>query len=318
VSVVCATGLTCTDIFDFVPFSRQLSRLSVYSLLLPPILLAGPPAAHHCILTPIPQRMQLSQTVPMGIAAKDRFGNECVLPDARAFTVVASWTSARSGDIVTVACLPTTLDSGVVTASLELLYPGFLTLSVTVNSEHCICSPAFLFVTEAHPDSFALASMCTQEMVSSSIVGRMASFVLEARSSTGTVLQYGGDHVVASGVFQPSGLEVAVSVRDEGDGTYTCSYTPLHEGTLIISCTVAGQRCPAGCLSVTVCSRGVFVWGANSEGNLGTGDALPRLEPTLLRAFCNMPPVISVAAGYAHSALVLDDGSLYTFGQGMY
>ncbi|GFO01566.1 X-linked retinitis pigmentosa GTPase regulator-like, partial [Plakobranchus ocellatus] len=57
----------------------------------------------------------------------------------------------------------------------------------------------------------------------------------------------------------------------------------------------------------------VFVWGGNEDGKLGLGQEVETAyDPTHLDLGS---PVIYVACGYYHTALVTDDGKLYTMGE---
>ena len=55
----------------------------------------------------------------------------------------------------------------------------------------------------------------------------------------------------------------------------------------------------------------VYVWGANSFGQLGLNDSTSRLAPVAL----TLPrPAVAIAAGLNHSVAVLDDGTVYAWG----
>ncbi|XP_078618718.1 X-linked retinitis pigmentosa GTPase regulator-like isoform X2 [Branchiostoma floridae x Branchiostoma japonicum] len=60
----------------------------------------------------------------------------------------------------------------------------------------------------------------------------------------------------------------------------------------------------------------VYVWGGGSEGQLGLGeDTTECTEPTLLDFDSK---AISISCGYYHTAVVTEDGNLYTFGETEY
>ena len=59
----------------------------------------------------------------------------------------------------------------------------------------------------------------------------------------------------------------------------------------------------------------VWVWGSNKEGQLGLGgDVDNATQPRLLESLQDTV-VVEVACGYYHSAVVTEDGQLYTFGE---
>ncbi|XP_036356591.1 X-linked retinitis pigmentosa GTPase regulator isoform X2 [Octopus sinensis] len=59
-------------------------------------------------------------------------------------------------------------------------------------------------------------------------------------------------------------------------------------------------------------SGDVYVWGSNSEGQLGFGDLTESYVPTRLLA---EETIKSVAVGYYHTALLTENGSVYVFGE---
>ncbi|MBX3012878.1 MAG: hypothetical protein KF832_15290 [Caldilineaceae bacterium] len=60
----------------------------------------------------------------------------------------------------------------------------------------------------------------------------------------------------------------------------------------------------------------VYCWGANNKGQLGTGDRLPRAEPV---AVIGLPSAaLAIAAGAAHSCVILTDGALFCWGGNEY
>jgi alpha-tubulin suppressor-like RCC1 family protein len=61
-------------------------------------------------------------------------------------------------------------------------------------------------------------------------------------------------------------------------------------------------------------NKTVYVWGSNRAGQLGLGDNEDRYVPTLLVPPNNLP-VTFIAAGRDFSMIVLEDGSLWAFGE---
>jgi alpha-tubulin suppressor-like RCC1 family protein len=63
----------------------------------------------------------------------------------------------------------------------------------------------------------------------------------------------------------------------------------------------------------------LYIWGWNSEGELGFGDKMDRSRPTRLPSFGPAgTTVTAVALGLFHSAALLSDGSLYTWGRNLF
>lgn len=63
----------------------------------------------------------------------------------------------------------------------------------------------------------------------------------------------------------------------------------------------------------------LFAWGGNTYGQLGDGTTTRRTSPTIVPDFPPMGSAISLlAAGERHTAAVLSDGSLYTWGDNLF
>lgn len=78
---------------------------------------------------------------------------------------------------------------------------------------------------------------------------------------------------------------------------------PLAAGSL--ECIGAGGLHYAG-FSATVVDGALWTWGANAQGQLGLGDAMPRLRPTLAPLAHR---VVAVACGTQHLVVLLEHGS---------
>ena len=65
----------------------------------------------------------------------------------------------------------------------------------------------------------------------------------------------------------------------------------------------------------------VYVWGCNTRGELGLGDTTNRSYATKLTSmagFDEMPKVVDIATGYQNSLILLQDGTVYSTGNGDY
>jgi alpha-tubulin suppressor-like RCC1 family protein len=71
--------------------------------------------------------------------------------------------------------------------------------------------------------------------------------------------------------------------------------------------------------SLALQSNGVvWSWGENTYGQLGMGTTSEDECTPHRITFPHQLPVKSIAAGYAHSAALTQDGSVFTFGWGLY
>jgi alpha-tubulin suppressor-like RCC1 family protein len=105
-----------------------------------------------------------------------------------------------------------------------------------------------------------------------------------------------------------------------GNGTTTDSSTPVKlpdfapPGTSVAAVSAGGSHTAA-----LMSDGSVFAWGINSAGQLGDGTTAQRDTPIAVADFS--PPgttVTVIATGGYHSAALLDDGTLYTWGLNLY
>ena len=65
---------------------------------------------------------------------------------------------------------------------------------------------------------------------------------------------------------------------------------------------------------MALCSNGeVYAWGANTYGQLGTGDTVARSTPILVRLSSTLK-IIQITCGSNHSVLLTSNGQVHTFG----
>eukprot|EP00058_Branchiostoma_floridae_P005097 XP_002590585.1 hypothetical protein BRAFLDRAFT_123620 [Branchiostoma floridae] len=89
----------------------------------------------------------------------------------------------------------------------------------------------------------------------------------------------------------------------------SCVKSLKHEKAKLVACGRSHTLIATG-------DGKVYVWGGGSEGQLGLGeDTTECTEPTLLDFDSK---AISVSCGYYHTAVVTEDGNLYTFGETEY
>ncbi|HZF14407.1 MAG TPA: hypothetical protein VE046_00545 [Steroidobacteraceae bacterium] len=112
--------------------------------------------------------------------------------------------------------------------------------------------------------------------------------------SDGTVVTWGDNSIGQSGT------------GTAGTGSETPKSANLPAGSHAVDLAVGAAHVLALLDDGTV-----YSWGLNGSGQLGLGDAVPRLTPTLV----TLPhPAVAIAAGLAHSVAVLNDGTVYTWG----
>ncbi len=94
--------------------------------------------------------------------------------------------------------------------------------------------------------------------------------------------------------------------------------SPLHPNSCCNSSNntyIKSIQCGA-CHSLALTVTGmVYTWGKNTQGQCGLGIAEDILSPTLNKVLGSVT-VVSIAAGWEHSACVSSEGSLYTWGSG--
>ena len=71
------------------------------------------------------------------------------------------------------------------------------------------------------------------------------------------------------------------------------------------------------CLAVTTDGE-LYTWGEGDDGKLGLGNSGGTVDTPRLIESLRGKKVVDAACGSSHSACILDDGSLYTWGKGRY
>eukprot|EP01105_Mastigella_eilhardi_P009333 TRINITY_DN2208_c1_g1_i4.p1 TRINITY_DN2208_c1_g1~~TRINITY_DN2208_c1_g1_i4.p1 ORF type:complete len:424 (-),score=13.10 TRINITY_DN2208_c1_g1_i4:77-1189(-) len=102
------------------------------------------------------------------------------------------------------------------------------------------------------------------------------------------------------------GVAVVSNSTDDAVSTPNCVSYFKQGGN--ISCLVCGFF-----HTVLIDNGEIYVWGGNSEGQLGVGDTETRREPCLVTALHRLPKV-AVYAGFYQTAAVLESGQTYIWG----
>jgi alpha-tubulin suppressor-like RCC1 family protein len=105
-----------------------------------------------------------------------------------------------------------------------------------------------------------------------------------------------------------------------GDGTTTDRSTPTRvpafgpDGTTSTAVAAGGFH-----TAVLVSDGSLYAWGLNSAGQLGDGTSTDSATPVKVAGFAPAGTTITaLATGGYHSAALLDDGTLYTWGYNLY
>ena len=128
-------------------------------------------------------------------------------------------------------------------------------------------------------------------------------------------ISVGGHHVLA---LTDSGAVLSFGcgrVGQLGHGDHDDQYEPKVIEALHSVCVVAVA---AGMdHSLVLADDGVVLsFGRGGYGKLGHGDALARLEPMPIEALRGVVCVAAIAAGEAHSLLLIENGAVFSFGSG--
>lgn len=131
-------------------------------------------------------------------------------------------------------------------------------VEVTLDDWHIHKSPFFVpiggaagaakavEVEVAPPRADASSSVPFGPGYDSATVGETATFTIQAKDADWNNLKQGGDNFQV-GVTAPDGSKAPASITDNGDGTYTVSYTPAVPGNHDVDVTLDGESiayCP--------------------------------------------------------------------------
>jgi alpha-tubulin suppressor-like RCC1 family protein len=95
---------------------------------------------------------------------------------------------------------------------------------------------------------------------------------------------------------------------------------PRLEPTLVSALadkTVVAVSCGATHTAALTDEGRVYTWGGGVSGQLGHGDKLQQLEPTLVAGVLEHKKVVAVSCGGFHTMVLLKDGSVFSWGEGL-
>ena len=207
---------------------------------------------------------QTTATVPNGTAGqvttitiltRDAFGNART---SGGDTVVVSVTGAN-----TAAAGVVDNGTGTYTASYTPTAPGTDTVTITVNGSAISGSPYTSTVVIGPTD--AAHSIAT---VPNGTAGQLTTITVQARDAAGNSRGVGGDTVALT---ITGANPMSLPGTDNGDGTYTATYTPTTSGTDTIAITIGGATISGSPYSSLVSPAALDA--ANSTATVPNGTA---------------------------------------------
>lgn len=144
--------------------------------------------------------------------------------------------------------------------------PGYYVVEAKVNGEHLKNSPFKVL----HQQGNAAKSYADGPGITNGQAEHDQKFTIHSVAPDGTPVKVGGDPFVVK-VTGPSG-DVPVTMKDNGDGTYDCDYTPNKPGNYKVDVTLHGAPIKDAPFSLT-CKA------ASSAGNsYAEGEGLTKAE----------------------------------------
>ncbi|KAL6064247.1 Alpha-actinin, variant 2 [Balamuthia mandrillaris] len=123
-------------------------------------------------------------------------------------------------------------DDGTYSVSYEAPHKGYYIMSITLNEENIKDNPMMIIVKP--PRACASKSTIIGDGIQNAKIGETSSFIVQAKDKLGNDYKQGGHTVTAS-------IRIACSVTDNGDGTYTISYTPKLSDALYLDVELDGE-----------------------------------------------------------------------------
>jgi alpha-tubulin suppressor-like RCC1 family protein len=99
-----------------------------------------------------------------------------------------------------------------------------------------------------------------------------------------------------------------------GDGTTTTRTTPVQVTGLGVSSNVSSLSAGSSHSLALKLDGTVLAWGANSNGQLGDGTTISKMNPVQVTGFGPNSGITAVAAGASHNLALSSDGSLWAWG----
>ena len=192
------------------------------------------------IVTISPSTVASGSTALITLQAKDGAGNNLTAGD---LTVVFSLTGAgtSSGTIGGV----TDNGNGTYSATFTATTVGTATISATIGGSPVTSTIPSITVTVG---AVSLSQSIVTTSPSTVPSGTMATITLQAKDAAGNNLTSGGLTVA----FSLTGVGTIGSVTDNGNGTYSVTFTATTVGTAMISATIGGSPVTSTIPSITV------------------------------------------------------------------
>jgi hypothetical protein len=167
------------------------------------------------------------------VTTRDRFGNECI---EGGFKVTA--TLAGKGDIEGQSITATVADqnNGKYNATYQPKKAGAYVLSVSLNGAHIKDSP---FNVKVEPGKATAGNtVASGDGLKRVVAGETGHFTVQTKDANNNNLTKGGDAI--AGKLSGAANDVAVTVKDNSNGTYAGSYVPKIAGDYKLDVTYAG------------------------------------------------------------------------------
>jgi len=192
------------------------------------------------IVTISPSTVASGSTALITLQAKDGAGNNLTAGD---LTVVFSLTGAgtSSGTIGGV----TDNGNGTYSATFTATTVGTATISATIGGSPVTSTIPSITITVG---AVSLSQSIVTTSPSTVPSGTMATITLQAKDAAGNNLTSGGLTVA----FSLTGVGTIGSVTDNGNGTYSVTFTATTVGTAMISATIGGSPVTSTIPSITV------------------------------------------------------------------
>jgi adhesin/invasin len=208
----------------------------------------GPVDLAQTTVAPNPASVAVGGTSTVTLTARDTSGTPLTTGGATVLFGLGNPSSGGQGTFSTV----TDNGNGTYTATLTGTTAGTNTITATYNGQAVTSTAPTVTVTAATGGTASPAQSTVAASPASVAVGATSTITLTAKDASGNALTTGGSTVLFGLGSNTGGEGTFGTVADNGNGTYTATFTGTTVGTNTITATIGGQAVTTTAPSIAV------------------------------------------------------------------
>jgi hypothetical protein len=264
---------------------------------------ATTPSLSQSTVAASPASVPVNGTSQVTLTAKDASGAALTTGGAAVLFGLGSTTGGQGtfGQV-------TDNNNGTYTATFTATTAGTNTITATIGGQPVTSTAPTITVTAASTTTPSLSQSTVAASPASVPVNGTSQVTLTAKDASGTALTTGGATVLFGLGSATGGLGTFGNVTDNGDGTYTATFTASQAGTNTITATINGT-------AVTSTAPTITVTAAAAGGTPSVSQSTVAVSPTSV-AVGGTPSQVTLTARDASGTALTTGGATVLFGLG--